>query len=194
MEMFINKDTVKKLRLEKSWSQEKLAEAASMNLRTLQRIEKDGVASLRSCESLAGALGVEPQELKVGIEAETLAAQPRPPAHQLVPALSLVAVVLMIWGLAQLAAPVYEFSPSQNAIISFMLLFFAGFILLAFLTPIAKKRFYISVGCVVLAIFISPPDLFIQLKMALPLVLLFEFSLLLAKRFSKSGGAFSDAA
>src|SRR5688572_25989759 len=100
MEMHINKDTVKKLRIEKSWSQEKLAEAARMNLRTIQRIEKDGVASLRSCGSLATALGVEPQELQIGVEAENLPGYPSPypstypstPYHQLVPAMSILAV------------------------------------------------------------------------------------------------------
>jgi uncharacterized membrane protein len=148
---------------------------------------------LRSCESLASALGVEPQELRIGIEVETLTAQSRVPVHQLVPALSIVAVVLMVWGLAQLAAPVYEFSLYQNSIISFMFLFFAGFILLAFLTPIAKKRFYISVGCALLAMVVSPPDLLAQVKMALPMVLLFEFSVLLAKKFRRAGDSFSDA-
>src|SRR5687767_4854334 len=101
MEMFINKDTVKKLRLEKSWSQEKLAEAASMNLRTLQRIEKDGVASLRSCESLASALDVEPQELRIGAATEILPNRAQVSIPQLAPALSIVALIFMVWGLAQ---------------------------------------------------------------------------------------------
>jgi transcriptional regulator with XRE-family HTH domain len=192
MEMFINKDTVRTLRLEKSWSQEKLAEAANMNLRTLQRIEKDGVASLRSCESLASALGVEPQELRIGAKTEIASSQPQASHTQLVPAAWIMAVILMLWGLAQLAAPFYELSPFQSSIISFFLLFFAAFILLAFLTPIAKKRFYIGFGCVVLAMIISPPDALASIKMALPLVLSFEFSLFLAKRFGKRGAAFSD--
>lgn len=193
MEMLINKDTVKKLRLEKSWSQEKLAEAARLNLRTMQRIEKDGVASLRSCEALANALGVEPRELRDGMTADFLPDHTQPSRHPLVPALSILAVVLMLWGVAQMAMPIYELSPYQSSIVSFLFLFFAAFVLLAFLTPIAGKRRYIVASCVVLAMLASPPDPLKQLQMAVPLVLLFELSVLLAKRFSATDDTFSGA-
>jgi transcriptional regulator with XRE-family HTH domain len=192
MEMHINKDTVKKLRLDKSWSQEKLAEAANMNLRTIQRIEKDGLASLRSCAALASALGVEPQELQIDIEAETLPDYPRTRHHQLVPAMSILAGILMVWGVTQSVISFYGFSAFQSAIVSFMFLFFAAFVLLAFFTSIVRKRFYILAGCVLLAMVMSPPDLLAQLKMALPLVMLFEFSVLLAKRFGTTEN-FPDA-
>jgi len=193
MDMYINKDTVRNLRLEKSWSQEKLAEAAGMNLRTIQRIEKDGAASLRSCAALAHALGVEPQELHSGIEAEAQPDHPGAPYHQLVPAMSILAVVLMVWGVTQAAILFYGFSVYQGSIISFMFLFFAGFVLLAFFTSIVRKRVYILAGCVLLAMLMAPPDPVSSLKMALPLVLLFEFSVLLAKRFGMAKTDFPDA-
>jgi transcriptional regulator with XRE-family HTH domain len=183
MEMHINKDTIKKLRIEKSWSQEKLAEAARMNLRTIQRIEKDGVASLRSCGSLATALGVEPQELQIGVEAKSLSDCSSTPYHQLVPAMSILAVILMAWGLTQPAISFYGFSALQGAIVSFMFLFFAAFVLLAFFTSIVRQRLYILVACLLLTMLMTPPDPLAWLKMALPLVMLFEFSVLLAKRF-----------
>jgi transcriptional regulator with XRE-family HTH domain len=192
MEMHINKDTVKKLRIEKSWSQEKLAEAARMNLRTIQRIEKDGVASLRSCSSLAIALGVEPQELQIGVEAESLPDHPSKPYHQLVPAMSILAVTLMVWGVAQPAISFYGFSAFQSAIVSFMFLFFAAFVLLAFFTSIARKRLYILLACMFVAMLMAPPDPLSMLKMQLPLVMLFEFSVFLAKRFGAAED-FSDA-
>jgi transcriptional regulator with XRE-family HTH domain len=192
MEMQINKATIKALRLEKSWSQEKLADAAGMNLRTIQRIEKDGIASLRSCASLAIALGVEPQQLQIGAEAEARSSLRSLSRRQLNPAASILAAVLMFWGTAQMAAPVYELSVYQSSVISFVFLFFAGFILLAFFTPIASKRLYILAGCVLLAMFVSPPNLLAQLKMTLPLVLLFEFSVLLARRFRVSDDSFPD--
>ena len=193
MDMYINKDTIKQLRQEKSWSQEKLAEAAHMNLRTIQRIEKDGIASLRSCAALATALGVEPRELQSGVETE-IPGVPRQSAYrQLVSALSILAVVLMLWGVAQLAVSHYELSAYQGAVVSFMFMFLAAFVLLAFLTPIAMKRFYIYFACAVLAMVISPPELLAQLKMTLPLVLLFEVSLFLAKRFRVADDSFPDA-
>jgi transcriptional regulator with XRE-family HTH domain len=184
MDMLVNKDTVRKLRLEKSWSQEKLAEAASLNLRTLQRIEKDGVASLRSCEALAMALGVEPQELRKGLAAESSPSSAHVPHAAPGPALSILAAVLMLWGVAQMATPVYGFDVYQSSTVSFLFLCFAAFVLLTFFTRIVDKRLYVLAGCVVLALFVSPPSLIAQVQVAVPLVLLFELSAILAKRFS----------
>jgi transcriptional regulator with XRE-family HTH domain len=65
--MKINAELVFELRTKKSWSQEELALAAGVNLRTIQRIEKEASASLQSKKALASALGIhisdlEPQE------------------------------------------------------------------------------------------------------------------------------------
>jgi transcriptional regulator with XRE-family HTH domain len=62
--MNINAALIKRLRLEKSWSQEELALAAGLNLRTVQRIENEATASLQSRKALAGAFGVEVRELE----------------------------------------------------------------------------------------------------------------------------------
>lgn len=55
---------IKKLRLENSWSQEKLAELSSLSLRTIQRIEKDNKASAESLRLIAKAFNVDIKELK----------------------------------------------------------------------------------------------------------------------------------
>jgi len=47
---------VKKLRLERAWSQEELATASYLNVRTIQRIENGARASLETLKSLAAAL------------------------------------------------------------------------------------------------------------------------------------------
>ncbi len=65
MEMNVNRELIKKLRIQKSWSQEKLAENAGVSLRTVQRVETDGVASLQSRAAIAQALEVEPAALDV---------------------------------------------------------------------------------------------------------------------------------
>jgi transcriptional regulator with XRE-family HTH domain len=57
--MKINSQFVIALRKKKSWSQEELATASGLNLRTIQRIESDGVASLQSSKALAAAFDVE---------------------------------------------------------------------------------------------------------------------------------------
>ncbi|MCC6202967.1 MAG: helix-turn-helix transcriptional regulator, partial [Gammaproteobacteria bacterium] len=61
----IRSDRVRELRLQKSWSQEHLADVARLNLRTVQRVESAGTASLRTRRALATALGIEPAELDV---------------------------------------------------------------------------------------------------------------------------------
>src|SRR5262245_5578751 len=64
MDMSVDRELVRRLRLDKSWSQEKLADEAGVSLRTVQRVEADGVASHRSCRAIAEALGVEPADMK----------------------------------------------------------------------------------------------------------------------------------
>jgi transcriptional regulator with XRE-family HTH domain len=66
MDMSVDREFVRRLRLDKSWSQEKLAEEAGVSLRTVQRVEADGVASHRSCRAIAKALGVEPADMRNG--------------------------------------------------------------------------------------------------------------------------------
>lgn len=61
--MKINAELVLKLRNEKSWSQEELAIAAGINLRTVQRIEKEASASLQSKKALASALDIDIHDL-----------------------------------------------------------------------------------------------------------------------------------
>lgn len=63
--MKINSDLVKKLRSDKHWSQEQLGDACSLNLRTIQRLENSGNASLESVRALASVFGVDPDTLIV---------------------------------------------------------------------------------------------------------------------------------
>jgi transcriptional regulator with XRE-family HTH domain len=62
--MNINSALVKKLRAEKSWSQEELATASGLNLRTVQRIETEATASLQSKKALAAAFEIAVKDLE----------------------------------------------------------------------------------------------------------------------------------
>ena len=53
--MKINSELIQQLRHNRSWSQEELAIATGLNLRTIQRIEKEGSASLQSRKAIAAA-------------------------------------------------------------------------------------------------------------------------------------------
>ena len=61
--MKINADLVLETRRQKSWSQEELAIASGLNLRTIQRIEREASASLQSKKALASALDLDIHDL-----------------------------------------------------------------------------------------------------------------------------------
>lgn len=61
--MIIDKELVKTLRNKQAWSQEELAVASGLNLRTVQRIEKEGSISLQSKKALASVFGLEIENL-----------------------------------------------------------------------------------------------------------------------------------
>ena len=66
--MKINAEKVRLSRAEHNWSQDELAVAAGLNLRTIQRIETQGVASLQSKKALAAALDIQMSDLDQSTE------------------------------------------------------------------------------------------------------------------------------
>ncbi len=61
MEMKVNSERVKTLRLAKGWSQEQLAEVSGLGVRTIQRV---GACSLESRNSLASAFAIQSEDLQ----------------------------------------------------------------------------------------------------------------------------------
>lgn len=57
--MQINKTFLRQEREKRAWSQSHLAEVADLSMRTVQRIEQSGVASMESAKALAAALDLE---------------------------------------------------------------------------------------------------------------------------------------
>jgi len=55
---------VQKLRLQRGWSQEQLAELCALNVRTIQRVERGQTASAESLRSLASVFEVDFLDLK----------------------------------------------------------------------------------------------------------------------------------
>src|SRR5690606_29626587 len=76
MQMNVDGQRVKTLRLRQSWSQELLAEKAGVSMRTIQRIEGGDVASLQSLRAVAAALGVPAASLAV-LPADTDSSPPQ---------------------------------------------------------------------------------------------------------------------
>lgn len=61
--MIISAQLIQDLRAARAWSQQDLAEATGLNLRTIQRIERGGNASLQSRKSLAMAFDLDIADL-----------------------------------------------------------------------------------------------------------------------------------
>ena len=64
MEMQVNIDEIKTQRSNRAWSQTQLAEVSGLSLRTIQRIEKTGVASLESVKSLASVFEIDIKDIQ----------------------------------------------------------------------------------------------------------------------------------
>lgn len=59
MDMKINKETLRRAREQRAWTQSHLAEVADLSMRTVQRIERTGDVSMESASALASALNLE---------------------------------------------------------------------------------------------------------------------------------------
>jgi len=63
--MQLQRNIIKQLRDDRAWTQQHLADACGISLRTIQRVEKYGNASHDTALGLASVLEVELEELKV---------------------------------------------------------------------------------------------------------------------------------
>lgn len=61
--MKIDSNRLRKLRAAHNWSQEQLSEVCGLSLRTIQRLENGGTASIESIRALAAAFDIDPNEL-----------------------------------------------------------------------------------------------------------------------------------
>lgn len=71
MDMKINRDVLIQARSARAWSQQQLADVSGISLRTIQRIEKSGVASNDSLQGLCAAFNKEPTYFLVHTEQVT---------------------------------------------------------------------------------------------------------------------------
>lgn len=63
--MQLNLLLIKQLRNERGWTQQQLADICAVSLRTVQRVEMQGVGSLETCKALAAAFVIEREQLLV---------------------------------------------------------------------------------------------------------------------------------
>ena len=66
--MLVNSKKLKALRQSKNWTQQHLASVCGLSLRTIQRVESDGVASNETISAYAAIFEVKVTELIVSVE------------------------------------------------------------------------------------------------------------------------------
>jgi transcriptional regulator with XRE-family HTH domain len=64
--MQVKAELVRRSRTERGWTQDSLAEAAGLSIRTIQRIERHGLASNESVSAICAVLELERRDLLFG--------------------------------------------------------------------------------------------------------------------------------
>lgn len=181
MNVKVNGARIKELRIKHSYSQEKLAEIVGVNLRTIQRIETTGVASLNTRGALAKAFSVRPEDLDVApaarTSAELLGGLPRWPVLLFSAALIALGWVVLVVSIRS-STPIGLVTPPT---IGGLLIALGGFAVLTRLTPLRRWRTYAVLFIVVVAMVASPPAWTIQALVAISLWAAFELGILLTR-------------
>lgn len=177
MTVQVNGQLIKELRIKHSYSQEKLAEIVGVNLRTIQRIETNGVAALSTRGALAAALGVKPEDLDARKSPKTNEADG---LWQRWPLL-MISGALVVFGAAVLAISINSATPTGLVTLpavggSLAALF--GFILLMRLMPVPRWRAYAVLCIVVVAMIASPPAWTVRALVIVSLWATFELGIL----------------
>jgi len=66
--MIVKAKMLKNMRLDKKWTQQKLADECNLNVRTIQRVEKDGVASNDTVSAYSAVFEIQTDDLIVSPE------------------------------------------------------------------------------------------------------------------------------
>ncbi len=66
--MLVDSTRMKRLRLDHNWTQQHLAEVCGVSMRTIQRVEKDGVASNETVAAYAAVFEIQVSELLISTE------------------------------------------------------------------------------------------------------------------------------
>lgn len=71
-DMKLNSEKILRLRTLKCWSQDELSSVSGLSIRTVQRVEKTGIASMETAKSLASVFDVTPDQLQITQKLENI--------------------------------------------------------------------------------------------------------------------------
>jgi transcriptional regulator with XRE-family HTH domain len=77
----VDGDKIRRLRIQRAWSQEQLADVAGIGYRTVQRIETSGKATFESLQAIAAAFELSPDELQKRQDPPVPAEPPKKAVH-----------------------------------------------------------------------------------------------------------------
>ena len=98
--MQLNPKTIKELRQQFNWTQQQLADACDVSLRTIQRVEKEGAASKETTMALCAVLEVRQGKLiKLDEDTTPLGGTTTLNKHTITTVLALSSVVSFILGM-----------------------------------------------------------------------------------------------
>ena len=76
--MQLNTQLIKQLRTDRGWTQQQLADICTISLRTVQRVELQGLGSLETCKALATAFEIPREQLLEGAKTAEPVEQKQP--------------------------------------------------------------------------------------------------------------------
>lgn len=95
--MLIDKSLIKNARQQRGWTQQQFADICDLNIRTIQRLEKTGVASMETSKALASVLEVSVADLLVD-DRSVLPSPPESDSGKVLPYITLTFVVAFSLG------------------------------------------------------------------------------------------------
>ncbi|OZY84339.1 hypothetical protein CBP51_14085 [Cellvibrio mixtus] len=98
MDMKINKEILRRERELRAWTQSHLAEVADLSMRTVQRIERTGDASMESAGALAAALDIDLSVLMEAPGAGNKTTPPKSYSYKLWSAIGVISSILVAAG------------------------------------------------------------------------------------------------
>ena len=184
MTVRVDGQLIRQLRIKRSYSQERLAEIVGVNLRTIQRMETNGVASLSTRGALAKALGVKPEDLDVREAPATAVASGEHVSLSSRWPVLMLSSVLVVLGATVLFVSIISVTPiglvTLPAAIG-LLIALVGFVLLTRLTPFPRWRTYVVLSIVGISMVVSPPSWAVRALVAISLWAAFELGILAAR-------------
>jgi len=144
-EMKISPSAVRRLRTDRGWSQDQLAMASGLSLRTIQRVEAEGIASVGTAVSLAATYGtklIELQEEQSDSAGRSIWLWP----SALLLGLAIVTLVLLGDSGRLAGLPVSQGLAAVNISVAFL----GAVLVLLAVARLFRQRQYVAVGLAVL--------------------------------------------